>query len=84
MSYPRLQDLPNGGEMKSPEGAKNGGRKTTSGKKKQGHSPTVSWRIQNPEGFYSEDRNEVQQETHEWQVPDKWQRLSQMVFCGGV
>ena len=27
---------------------------------KRGHSPTVSWRIQNPEGFYSEDWNEVQ------------------------
>ena len=48
---------------------------------KHGHSPTVSWRIQNPEGFYSEDWNEVQKEEDEW--PDKWQRISQMVFHGG-
>ena len=39
---------------------------------KRGHSPTVSWRIQNPEGFYSEDWNEVQQEEDEWQELDKW------------
>ena len=44
---------------------------------KQGHSPTVSERIQNPEGFYSEDWNEVQQEEDKWQVPDKWRRISQ-------
>ena len=50
---------------------------------KRGHSPTVSRRIQNPEGIYSEDWNEVQQEEDEWQVPDKWQRILQMVFCGG-
>ena len=31
MSYPRLQDLPNGGEMKSPEGGENDRRKMTSG-----------------------------------------------------
>ena len=30
MSYPRLQDLPNRGEMKSPECRENGGRKMTS------------------------------------------------------
>ena len=47
------------------------------------HSPTVSRRIQNPEGFYSEDWNEVQQEEDEWLAPDKWQRISQMVFCDG-
>ena len=39
------------------------------------HSPTVSWRTQNPAGFYSEDWNELQQEDDEWQVPDKWQRI---------
>ena len=43
----------------------------------------MSWRTQNPEGFYSEDWNEVQQEEDEWQAPDKWQRILQMVFCGG-
>ena len=42
---------------------------------------TVSQRIQNPEGFYSKDWDEGQQEEDEWQVPDKWQRISQMVFC---
>ena len=47
---------------------------------KQGHFPTVSQRIQNPEGFYSEDLHEVQQEEDEWQVPFKWQRISQKVF----
>ena len=38
----------------------------------------MSWRKQNPEGFYSEDWNEVQQEEDEWQGPDKWQRISQI------
>ena len=49
---------------------------------KHAHLPTVSRRAQNPEGFYSEDWNEVQQEEDEWQTPDKWQRISQMVFHG--
>ena len=43
-------------------------------------SPTVSWRTHNSEGFYSEDWNEVQQEEDDWQMPDMWQRISQMVF----
>ena len=47
------------------------------------HSPTVSRRIQNPEGFYSEDWNEVQQEEDECQAPDKWQRISQIVSSDG-
>ena len=47
------------------------------------HSPTVSQRTHNPEGFYSEDWNEDQQEEDKWQAPDKGQRISQMVFCGG-
>ena len=46
-----------------------------------GQLPTVSWRIQNPDGFYSEDWNEVQQEEDKWQAPDKWQRILQMAFC---
>ena len=49
---------------------------------KCGHSPTVSRRTQHSEGFYSEDWNEVQQEEDEWQAPDKWQRILQMVFRG--
>ena len=48
---------------------------------KRGHWPTVSRRTQNPEGFFSKDCNEVQQEQDEWQAPDKWQRIFQMVFC---
>ena len=47
---------------------------------KQAHSPTVSWRMQNPEGFYSEDWDEDKQEEDEWQIPDKFQKISQMVF----
>ena len=50
---------------------------------KREHSLMVSWRTQNPAGFYSEDWDEFQQEEDEWQTPDKWQRISQMVFCGG-
>ena len=49
---------------------------------KHEHSPMVSRSIQNPAGFYSEDWDEFQQEEDEWQTPDKWQRISQMVFCG--
>ena len=45
------------------------------------HSPVVSLRTPNPAGFYSEDWDELQQEDHEWQVLDKWQRISQMLFC---
>ena len=45
------------------------------------HLSTASQSTQNPEGFYSEDWNEVQQEEDKWQVPDKWQRILQMVFC---
>ena len=50
---------------------------------KLGHSPRVSRRTQNPAGFYSEDWDELQQEDDEWQVPGKWQRISQFVFHGG-
>ena len=40
-------------------------------------------RTHNPAGFYSEDWDELQQEDNKWKVPDKQQRISQMVFCGG-
>ena len=50
---------------------------------KHEHLATVSQRTQNPEGFYSEDWNEALQEEAEWHMPDKWQRIAQMVFCGG-
>ena len=51
---------------------------------KREHSPTVSCRIQNPEGFYSEDWDKDKQEEDDWQTPDKFQRISQMVFPNGV
>ena len=44
------------------------------------HSPAISRRMRNPEGFYSEDWDDNQQEEDEWQVPDKFQKISQMVF----
>ena len=47
------------------------------------HSPTVSRRTQNPAGFYSGDNWDESKQEDEWQMPDKWQRISQMVFCGG-
>ena len=50
--------------------------------KKHEYSPTVSRRTRNPEGFYSEDWNEAQQEEDEWQISDVWQRISQIVFRG--
>ena len=43
----------------------------------------VSKRTGYPEGFYSEKWDELQQEDDEWQLPDKWQWISQMVFRGG-
>ena len=51
---------------------------------KSEHSLTTSRRTQNPKGFYSKDWNEDQQEEDEWQVPDKFQKISQMVFRNGV
>ena len=47
---------------------------------KHEHCPTVSKRTRNPAGFYSKEWDKLQQEDHEWQVPDKWKRISQMVF----
>ena len=40
--------------------------------------------MRNPEGFYSEDWDEDKQEEDEWQIPDKFQKISQMVFCNGI
>ena len=47
---------------------------------KREHSPAISRRVQNPEGFYSKDWDEDKQEEDEWQAPDKFQKISQMVF----
>ena len=51
---------------------------------KREHSPMLSRRLRNPEGFYSEDWDEENQEEDEWQIPDKFQKISQMVFCNGI
>ena len=51
---------------------------------KQEHSPSESKRTRNPEGFYSKNWDDEQQEEDEWQVSDKFQRISRMVFCNGV
>ena len=47
---------------------------------KRKHLPLVSWRTGSPAGFYSEDWDALQQEEYEWQIPDNWQRILQMVF----
>ena len=46
---------------------------------KKEHSPTESQRIQNPKEFYSQDWDKDKQEEDEWETPDKFQRISQMV-----
>ena len=51
---------------------------------KQEHSPTLSCRLPNPEGFYSKDWDEEKQEEDEWQIPDKFQKISQSVFRNGI
>ena len=71
-------------EMKFPEGGENGRGKTISGQRNKDIRPQYPGRIQNPEGFDSDDWDEVQQEEDKWQAPDKWQRISQMVFCNRV
>ena len=48
------------------------------------HLPSASWRAHDPERFYSEDWNEVQQEGEEWQLPDDWGRILKMVFCAEI
>ena len=53
------------------------------GPEKSLHLPSASWRTQNPERFYLEDWNEVQQKEDKWQGPDKWRRILQMVFHSG-
>ena len=51
---------------------------------KQEHSTSIQVRTQKPDELYREDKGENQQEADDWQVPDKWQRISQMVFHSGV
>ena len=52
--------------------------------KKRKHSLSIQKRVHNPVGFYSEDWDKFQQAKDDWWVPDKWQRISHMVFCDGV
>ena len=56
-------------------GGNSGRREDNIRPEKREHSPTVSGRTGNPEGFFSEDWDELQQEEDEWQAPDKWQRI---------
>ena len=51
---------------------------------KREHSPSVVKRTRNPEGFYSEYWENKQQEGDQWQIPDKFQKISHMVFRNGV
>ena len=44
------------------------------------HLPSTSRRTHNPERFYSEDCNEVQQEGEVWQLADEWRRILEMVL----
>ena len=47
---------------------------------KREHSPSTQRRKLDSEGFYSEDWDEDSQEGEEWQVPEKFPRVAQMVF----
>ena len=48
------------------------------------HSQTESRRVHPPLGFYSEEWDEDLQEEDDYQAPDKFQRVSKMVFPDGV
>ena len=47
---------------------------------KQEHSPSIVKRTRNSEVFYSEYWDDEQQEEDQWQIPDKFKRISQIVF----
>ena len=51
---------------------------------KREHSPTESRRVHPPLGFYSEEWDKDLQEEDDYQAPDKFQRVSKMVFPDGV
>ena len=51
---------------------------------KRVHSPTEPWRIHPPQGFYDEEWIEDQQAEDDYQKPDKFQKISNMVFLNGV
>ena len=51
---------------------------------KRENYPTVSWRIQHPQGFYAKEWSEDKQEEDDCQAPDELQKISNMVFRNGV
>ena len=44
---------------------------------------TVSQRTSYPQGFYAEECDKDKEEEDDWQAPDKFQRISQVLFCNG-
>ena len=48
------------------------------------HSPTEPRRVHPPQGLYAEEWIEDQQEEDDYQKPDKFQKISNMVFLNGV
>ena len=70
--------------MRYPEGRENEGRKTISGLRnenilQQYLGEYKTWRVSIPK-IGTRDK----QKEDEWQAPDKFQKISQMVFCNGV
>ena len=51
---------------------------------KRVHSPTEPQRVHPPQRFYEEDWIEDQQAEDDYQKPDKFQKISYMVFLNGV
>ena len=51
---------------------------------KREHSPTESRRVHHPQGFYSEEWDKGFQDEDDYQAPDKFHRISRMVFPDGV
>ena len=51
---------------------------------KRVHSPTEPRRVNPPQGFYDEEWIEDQQAEDDYQKPDKFQKISNMVFLNGV
>ena len=51
---------------------------------KREHSLTESCRVHPPKGFYSEEWDKELQDEDDYQAPDKFQRISRMVFPNGV
>ena len=69
--------------MESPEGRENDGSMLISGQRNRDIRPHYprEYKIKRDSVL---NWNEVKQEEAEWQAPDKWQRISQMVFRNKV